>query len=336
METNNDDDEEKIYNYYEIKSCPNCNGQELQPNRFKQLICQNKDCKLVINLQNPTQYSRFVSHDGVVINSEQRPSASNSQRKPKSQEERNWMRVLNKIIKDAEKSALEQRQEEDWRYPTVDDDEEDYPSDYSNLNQKVRSTTTATTTTSIEPHKDSDFVLFLKSNDIALTPEIKMLYEMAMFNECFVCDHLKSEENKHKGFFCEGYRELKDHFIEVHKEANKNEDYAYNIIRSENDGILEWNNNTILGLLDQMIVYENYRKRRRRISKIAQHADRRFNYLKDQGRCIVKIMKEWQIPQIIFIKYLGISSKMLERYTTAYYMSLSDEDRPKWMRSFFK
>jgi hypothetical protein len=327
LETDDDNnEEEKLYNYYEIKSCPNCNGQELIPNRFKQLICQNKDCNLVINLQNPTQFSRFVSHDGVVINNS-RESKPPLKRRTISQEERNWMKVLNKIIKDSEKSALEQREEEDWRYPsTVSPYNDEDDDDINNIGRKEKS---------IIVHKDSDFVLFLKSNDIALTPEIKMLYEMAMFNECFVCDHLKTDENKRKGFYCEGYRELKDHFNQVHKRPNKDVDYVYNVVRSDNDGILEWNNNSILGLLDQMIVYENYRRRRRRISKRAEHGNRRFDYLKDQGRCIVKIMKEWQIPQIIFIKYLGITSKMLERYTTAYYLSLSDEDRPKWMRSFF-
>jgi|SRR5215203_1049385 len=198
----------------------------------------------------------------------------------------------------------------------------------------------------IEIHKESDFILFLKHSEIQLTPEIRLLYHMADYNVCFVCLHIDTyyKENNHY----ESYYELKDHFIKEHTkdhEGNRRDKGSAfgSSLASMHDyysktKLLVWNNNKILGLIDQMIVLENYLDRRismrgkKKKKKSKDPDDKRLIFYRDLGRCIIKIMKEYQIPQLMFIKYFGLTPIALEQYTTAYYMSLDDKDKPGWMR----
>jgi|SRR5215212_1237784 len=196
----------------------------------------------------------------------------------------------------------------------------------------------------IEVHNESEFILFLKHSEIQLTPEIRLLYHMADYNVCFVCLHIDTyyKENNHY----ESYRELKDHFIKEHTkdyEGNRRDKGSAfgSSLASMHDyysktEFLVWNNNKILGLIDQMIVLESYLDRRTSMRGKSKDPDKRLMFYRDLGRCIIKIMKEYQIPQLMFIKYFGLTPITLEQYTTAYYMSLDDKDKPAWMRTLLK
>jgi hypothetical protein len=164
---------------------------------------------------------------------------------------------------------------------------------------------------------------------------------MATMNICFVCLHEDSYINRHNHY--ESYYELKDHFIDKHTKDyfgdRRDKGSAYG--RSKGDmhnpysktEFLSWNNNKILGLIDQMIVLENYLDRTINVSR--RNAKKRLGFYRSLGQTIIKIMKDYQIPQLMFTKYLKITPTMLEKYTTAYYVSLPDNDKPKWMRAFF-
>jgi hypothetical protein len=83
-----------------------------------------------------------------------------------------------------------------------------------------------------------------------------------------------------------------------------------------------------------MIVLENYLGRTHLHNR---DLEKKFNFHRGVGQTIIKVMKDYQIPQVMFTtKYIGITNQMFEKYTTAYYMSLPDEDKPKWMRAFLK
>ena len=195
-------------------------------------------------------------------------------------------------------------------------------------------------TNNIEVHNDSDFILFLKKCEIKLTPEIRLLYYMSSMHICFVCHHVDAYNEKTYS----SYNELKDHFIKKHTtdyEGNRR-DKGYAFGKSSNDihdhysttEYIGWNNNQILGLIDQLIVLENYLNRRVHMRR--RDTNTRFNFYRDLGGCIIKIMKDYQIPQLMFVRYLGLPLVSLEKYTTTYYVSLPDNEKPGWMKPFLK
>ena len=195
----------------------------------------------------------------------------------------------------------------------------------------------------IELHNESDFILFLKHNEIKLTSEIRLLYYMTIGNMCFVCHHIDSYPNDKNNF--ESYQKLKAHFIKKHTTDYEGKRVDRSCAEGLSRGdlhdyyskteILVWNNNKILGLMDQMIVLENYLDRRLHIRGRGKQ-DEKLYFYRDLGACIIKIMKDYQIPQLMFTKYLGISAISFEKYTTAYYMCLDDNEKPGWMKAFLK
>jgi len=162
---------------------------------------------------------------------------------------------------------------------------------------------------------------------------------------CFVCYHNDPYSGNVKHY--DSYYDLKKHFMKEHiltnTNTNRENDHAYGLsydddITSDkysNSELIVWNKSKILGLLDHMIILvDNYLGiRKKGISK--KGGDKKLIFYKDMGRIIVKIMKEYQIPQLLLLKCLKLTPRILERYTSTYYYSLDDNDRPKWMRALF-
>lgn len=181
--------------------------------------------------------------------------------------------------------------------------------------------------TTIVKHKDSEFILFLRESGLRETPELKLAFSIGYWYsgygcKCFVCGN---------AIYCESIHDYKDHFSFKHND--KSHYFVEKVINRStvyedpDYEIVTRSPNLMLGLFDQFAVYFNYMDRRRGNNKAHLQIE--------LGRVITHMMKEYQIPMKFFIDFLGLrSAKTLEKYTTAYYLSLAEEHRPKWMKSF--
>ena len=181
----------------------------------------------------------------------------------------------------------------------------------------------------LELHPDSDYLKFLQHCEIKSTPQIMMIYYLKEGYKCFICrDHVLQDPSD-KYSFTDDFTIYKQHFIAEHK----NHDYFLHT-ESFNHAIeLYWNSSTILGLLDQLLVLENYLAR---IKRYRGNIDKeiRFHNYANIGNTIIKIMKEWQIPINMIIKYCDISSTKIGKFTNAAYLNMKEEERPQWMKNF--
>ena len=193
----------------------------------------------------------------------------------------------------------------------------------------------------LQLHPDSDYLKFLKDCGIKSTPEIMMIYYLRSHYICFICRNNIELFDKNTGEIIldkDGYPAITDdfdlykkHFLKEHKD----QDYflyidAHNAFISEE---ITWNSSSILGLLDQIIVLENYKARLKRYRGNIDPEIRFRNYA-DIGNTIIKIMKEWQIPIGMIPLYIGISINQVGKFTNAAYLNMKKDERPQWMKNF--
>jgi len=177
---------------------------------------------------------------------------------------------------------------------------------------------------SIEKHKDSDYLLFLRSSRSSDSAELRLAYSLGEiydigYTHCWVCGRGKGS------IIFEDVETYKDHYEAAHYDKK----YFYSSDYLDDYVAIPVSISKMLGLFDQFIIFFRFDKLRK--TKRKNHSP---NFHASFGGCITRIMKEYNIPMKFFTHFIGMSNAVFERYTTAYYKSLPEKDRPSWMKNF--